>query len=117
MRTSPTAIGIEVVPTDIRSSSGTTPGTRKPSATPAPMARKIQSVKQRSRNESRRVRPSRAGATRVAASAMSSQAPDEGLEAAQRSGLHAVADARAVDVAADEAGLLQHLQVLRDGRL
>ena len=45
IRTSPTARGIEVVLTDIRSSVGTTPGTRNLTATPAPMARKIQSVR------------------------------------------------------------------------
>ena len=45
IRMSPIAIGIEVVPTDIRSRAGTTLGTRNPSATPAPMAMKIQSVR------------------------------------------------------------------------
>ena len=39
------AMGIDVVPTDSRSSAGTTPGTEYPSTTPAPMARKIQSVR------------------------------------------------------------------------
>jgi hypothetical protein len=41
----------------------------------------------------------------------------EGLEAAECAGLHAVADARAVDIAPDQAGVLQDLQVLGHGRL
>jgi hypothetical protein len=45
MRMSPAAMGREVVPTESDSRTGTTPGTREPSATPAPMARKIQSVR------------------------------------------------------------------------
>jgi hypothetical protein len=45
IKTSPMAMGIDVVPTLMRPRAGTTPGTRKPSATPAPMARKIQSVR------------------------------------------------------------------------
>src|SRR5574342_861482 len=45
------------------------------------------------------------------------QASDERLEAPQGVGLDAVADARPVDLAADEAGLLQHFQVLGDGGL
>jgi hypothetical protein len=42
---------------------------------------------------------------------------DEGLETTQHPGLDAVADARAVDVPSDEAGLLEDLEVLRDGGL
>jgi hypothetical protein len=49
------AIGIEVVPTLKRSRKGTTPGTRYPSPTPAAMAAKIQSVRYRSRKDSRGV--------------------------------------------------------------
>ncbi len=45
MRMSPIAIGSDVVPTLSWFSAGTTPGTSQPSATPAPMARKIQSVR------------------------------------------------------------------------
>lgn len=52
MRMSPTAIGTEVVPTLARSSIGTNPGTKYPSPTPTAIATKIQSVRNRSRNES-----------------------------------------------------------------
>src|SRR5512146_426756 len=45
------------------------------------------------------------------------EAADERLQPAHGAGLHAVADARAVDLAPDQAGILQHLQVLRDGGL
>jgi hypothetical protein len=41
----------------------------------------------------------------------------EGLEAAKYAGLHAVADAWAVDVPPDQARVLQDLQVLGHGRL
>lgn len=43
-----------------------------------------------------------------------SEPADERLQTAQHAGLDAVADAGTVDVAADEPGLLQRLQVLRD---
>ena len=46
-----------------------------------------------------------------------SQARHQHLEAAQGAGLDAVTDARPVDLAADEAGFLEHLEVLGDGRL
>ena len=39
------AIGMEVVPTDMRSSTGTTPGTSTPSTMPTAIATKIQSVR------------------------------------------------------------------------
>jgi hypothetical protein len=47
----------------------------------------------------------------------SSQASHERLQATERSGLDAITDAGAVDLAADEPRLLQHLEVLRDRRL
>jgi hypothetical protein len=45
MRMRPMAMGMDVVPTLIRSSAGTTPGTAQPTRIPAPMARKIQNVR------------------------------------------------------------------------
>lgn len=45
------------------------------------------------------------------------QASDERLDATKRSGVDAVADARAVYVATDETCILEDLQVLRDSRL
>jgi hypothetical protein len=41
----PTAIGIEVVPTEKRSSSGTTPGANHPMRTPTAIAAKIHAVR------------------------------------------------------------------------
>jgi hypothetical protein len=45
MRMSPIAIGIDVVPTLMRSKAAFTPGKIAPIATPAAIARKIQSVR------------------------------------------------------------------------
>ena len=52
MRISPMAIGIDVVPTERLVISAGTAGEKYPMAIPAAMARKIQSVRYRSRNES-----------------------------------------------------------------
>ena len=49
----PIAIGIFVVPTETRSNASAIPGTAYPASTPIPIARKIQSVKNRSRKPSR----------------------------------------------------------------
>src|SRR5208283_2350401 len=54
MRIRPIAMGMDVVPTLIRSKAAFTPGKIAPIATPAAIARKIQSVRKRSRNESLR---------------------------------------------------------------
>jgi hypothetical protein len=45
MRIRPTAMGIEVVPTFMLFSAVVNPGARNPSATPSPIARKIQRVR------------------------------------------------------------------------
>ena len=54
MTMSPTAIGIDVVPTLKRLRKGTIPGSRHPKATPVTMAAKIQPVRYRSRKLRRR---------------------------------------------------------------
>lgn len=48
---------------------------------------------------------------------MGSQAPDQRPEAPQLAGLDAVADAGTVDVTANEAHVLEHLEVLGHGGL
>src|ERR1022692_3156836 len=52
IKINPTAIGTDVVPTLSRFKVAGTPGTKTPRITPTKMARKIQSVRNRSRNES-----------------------------------------------------------------
>ena len=52
MRISPIAIGIFVVPLWKRFTKAPVDGTKCPTATPIAIARKIQSVRKRSRNES-----------------------------------------------------------------
>ena len=46
-----------------------------------------------------------------------SEAANQGLEAPERAGFEAIAGARAVDLAADEADVFQDLEVLRHGGL
>jgi hypothetical protein len=53
IRIRPIAIGMFVVPTDTRSRAAPIPGTNRPSSTPNAIARKIQSVRNRSRKPSR----------------------------------------------------------------
>jgi hypothetical protein len=87
------------------------PGARNPSATPRAMAAKIQTVRNRSRNESFPAMPAWAESF----ISVFLEAPNQRFESSKCAWFKAITDTRPVDVATNHPDILQNLQVLRHG--